>query len=247
MSQVDKKDLIKQERMSTLWCPGCGLGIVFMQVAQVMADLGMNHQNSTVVSGIGCSGRMAGYFNVDSVHTTHGRALPAAEGIKVHNPELNVIVSSGDGDLLSIGGNHFLHSSRRNTNITVFLINNEIYGMTGGQTAPTTTAGVITQTAPEGADQNVINVQQIVASNPKYFYGRSTVWHVPHMKKIIQEALEWEGFSVVDIKSTCPERLGRMNKKKSPGEMILELKEMFKINAKPEGLLADNEIGVIKK
>ncbi|MFC1617823.1 thiamine pyrophosphate-dependent enzyme [Patescibacteria group bacterium] len=239
------KNLIKQERMPTLWCPGCGIGIVFLQMTDVMDKAGLTKDNSTVVSGIGCSGRLAGYFNLDSIHTTHGRALPAAEAISKYRPDLNVIVASGDGDLTSIGGNHFLHSSRRDANVTVILINNEIYGMTGGQTAPTTPKTKITQTSPLGADLNPINIQGIITSNPRYFYARSTVYHIPHMKKCISEALAWKGFSIVDIKADCPERFGKMNKMKSPGDMILLLKEMFKINAKPEGLLADNEIGII--
>ncbi len=244
---VEASQLIKQKRMPTLWCPGCGIGIIFHQLVDVMAGAGLNHENSTVISGIGCTGRMAGYFDLDSIHTTHGRAIPVAEGIVRHRPDLNVIVASGDGDLTSIGGNHLLHSSRRNTNITVILVNNEIYGMTGGQTAPTTQPGSITQTAPAGSEHEAINVQGVITSNPNYFYARSTVGHVPHLKKCIKEALAWEGFSLVDIKANCPERFGKMNKMKSPGDMILALKEGFKINAKPEGLLADDEIGIITK
>jgi len=233
--------------MPTLWCPGCGIGIVFHQLAEMMAAANLNENNSTVISGIGCTGRMAGYFNIDSVHTTHGRALPVAEGVARYRPDLNVIVASGDGDLTSIGGNHFLHSARRDTNITVILVNNEIYGMTGGQTAPTTKPGSITQTAPTGNTLQPINVQGVVASNSRFFYARSTVGHVPHMKKCIGEALAWKGFSLVDIKSNCPERFGKMNKMKSPGDMILALKDGYKINAKPEGLLAENEIGIVKQ
>ncbi|MFC1721973.1 thiamine pyrophosphate-dependent enzyme [Patescibacteria group bacterium] len=243
----DPSELIKKERLPTLWCPGCGIGIVFHQMTEAFAAAGMNHQNTSVVSGIGCTGRIAGYFDVDSVHTTHGRAIPVAEGIANYRPDLHVVVASGDGDLTSIGGNHFLHSSRRDTNLTVIMVNNEIYGMTGGQTAPTTQKGRITQTAPVGAETDPINVQGIITSNPRHFYARTSVYHIPHMKKCLQEALAWKGFSLVDIQSSCPERLGKMNKMRSPGDMILAFKDSFKIKAKPEGLLKDNQLGIIKK
>ncbi len=243
----DKNNLIKEARMPTLWCPGCGIGIIYHQMVEVMNEKDMNKNNTTVVSGIGCSGRIAGYFNIDTLHTTHGRALPVAEGITNFRPDLNVIVASGDGDLTSIGGNHLLHSARRDSNITVVLVNNEIYGMTGGQTAPTTKPGSITQTSPKGADLNPINVRGIITSNKRHFYARTTSYHIPHLKKCFKEALEWKGFSIVDVKAGCPERFGKMNKMRSPGDMLLKMKEMYKINAKPEGLLADDEIGIIKQ
>lgn len=244
---AESKDLIKQERMPTLWCAGCGIGIIFHQLAGVMAAAGLNSKNATVVSGIGCTGRMAGYFKMDSLHTTHGRALPVAEAIAAYRPDLKVVVASGDGDLTSIGGNHLLHTSRRDANVTVVLVNNEIYGMTGGQSAPTTRPGSITLTTPVGSEANPINIQGIITSNRRHFYARSTVFHVPHLKKCLAEALAWPGFALVDIKSNCPERWGKMNKVKSPAEMILAYKKQFKINPKPAGLLADGEIGIVNK
>jgi 2-oxoglutarate/2-oxoacid ferredoxin oxidoreductase subunit beta len=244
---LEASQLIKQERMPTLWCPGCGIGIIFHQMASVLAATGHNYKNTAVISGIGCTGRMAGYFNLDSAHTTHGRALPVAEGIARYRPDLKVIVASGDGDLTSIGGNHLLHTSRRDTNLTVVLVNNEIYGMTGGQTAPTTLPGRITQTAPTGSVVNPINIQGLITSNAKYFYARTTVFHVPHLKKCFAEALAWPGFSLVEIHSNCPERLGRMNKMKSPGDMILAYKKLFHINPRPTDLLAADELGIVTK
>jgi 2-oxoglutarate ferredoxin oxidoreductase subunit beta len=243
---MEGKDLIKQERMPTLWCAGCGIGIIFHQLAAAMAAAGLNHKNATVVSGIGCTGRMAGYFRVDSIHTTHGRALPVAEAISVVRPDLKVVVASGDGDLTSIGGNHLLHTSRRDANVTVVLVNNESYGMTGGQSAPTTRPGAITLTAPTGSDANPINIQGIVTANKRHCYARSTVFHIPHLKKCLSEALVWKGFSLVDIKSDCPERWGKMNKVKSPAEMILAFKKAFKIKPNPVERLAEDEIGIVK-
>ena len=144
------KNLLKMHRYPHTWCPGCGIGAVMKNVAAVLNELGWNYRNTAVVSGIGCSGRMASYMNFDAVHTPHGRALTSAEAIKTVRPDLHVVVLSGDGDLASIGGNHLLHTSRRNANITVFCNNNEIYGLTGGQAGPTTPRGTKTITSPRG-------------------------------------------------------------------------------------------------
>lgn len=144
------KELLKMRRFPHTWCPGCGIGSVLKNVAMVMKELGWNDHNTVAVSGIGCSGRMSGYMNLDGVHTPHGRALTAAEAIKTVRPELNVVVLSGDGDLGSIGGNHLLHTYRRNPDITVFCNDNEIYGLTGGQAGPTTPQGTKTITSPRG-------------------------------------------------------------------------------------------------
>jgi 2-oxoglutarate ferredoxin oxidoreductase subunit beta len=138
---MNYKEYIKWERLPSTWCPGCAIGTVFKQLAYTLEKMDVPREELVVVSGIGCSGRTAGYFNVDSVHSTHGRAIAVAEGIKLANPKLKVIVFSGDGDLVGIGGNHFLHAARRNTDLTVICINNAIYGMTGGQMAPTTPVG----------------------------------------------------------------------------------------------------------
>src|SRR3970040_1343520 len=137
-------DMVKTERLPHVWCPGCGLGLILKQVAQVLKELNMDYTNTTVVSGVGCTGRMSGYLDLDGVYTLHGRTVPVAEAIKTVNPDLNVVVISGDGDLGSIGGNHLLHAIRRNPNITVVCNNNEVYGLTGGQAGPTTPKGTST-------------------------------------------------------------------------------------------------------
>ncbi len=232
--------------MPTVWCPGCGIGIVFKNLADDFTELGYNSKDTTVISGIGCTGRMAGYFNMDTFHTTHGRPIPAAEAVKIYNPKLNVVVVSGDGDLLSIGGNHLLHAARRNTDITVIMTNNEVYGMTGGQSAPTIKRGHISQTAPKGSTHDPMNVQPIIVGNKRHFYARTTVFHLPLLKKCIREALEWKGFSFVEVITNCPERFGKMNKMKSPADMILSFKENYRINAKPKMMLEENEIGILK-
>jgi 2-oxoglutarate ferredoxin oxidoreductase subunit beta len=239
------RQFIKTERFPTTWCGGCGLGIILRETAKVFEKLGFKKENTVVVSGIGCSGRAAGYFKLDSVHTTHGRAIPVAEGIKRGNKDLNVIVISGDGDLLGIGGNHLLHSARRGANITILCVDNEIYGMTGGQMAPTTKKGVKTLTSPYGDPYEPINVQGLLLLTKKHFYARTTVFHIEHLNKCIKEAIEWQGFSFVDIISDCITNDGRRRGYKNAYEMLISYRENYKINSIPKKRLEDNELGVI--
>jgi len=243
---VDYKDLIKWERMPTTWCPGCAIGTVFKQTTFALADMGIAQDRLVVVSGIGCSGRAAGYFNVDSVHVTHGRALPVAEGISRANPELKVLVFSGDGDLVGIGGNHLLHASRRDANLAVICINNSIYGMTGGQMAPTTPSGAKTLTSPHGTPYAPLNVQGIITSNRRHWYARTSSFHLVHLQKAIREAVERPGFAFIEVMAFCIENFGRRLGYKSGHEMLAKLKQDYKLNPSPTGLLKDNELGVVK-
>ncbi|NOR15390.1 MAG: 2-oxoacid:ferredoxin oxidoreductase subunit beta [Candidatus Aminicenantes bacterium] len=240
------KNYIKWSRMPTTWCPGCAIGIVFKQLTFTLEDIQMPKNEMSVVSGIGCSGRAAGYFDVDSVHVTHGRTLPVAEGIKRANHKLNVIVFSGDGDLVGIGGNHLLHVARRDVNLTVICINNETYGMTGGQMAPTTKKGTKTLTSTKGSAYFPLNIQQIITSTPKHFYARSSAFRINHLQKCIKEAIAWEGFAFVDVISYCIENFGRRMGFKGPFEMLDKIKQDHRINYKPDGLLGDFELGIIK-
>lgn len=239
------KDFVKWDRMPTTWCGGCGIGIIFKQVTFALEELDVPVEGLTVVSGIGCSGRAAGYFSSDSVHVTHGRAIPVAEGIKRGNPRLNVLVFSGDGDLVGIGGNHLLHASRRDIDITVICINNHIYGMTGGQMAPTTPKEVKTPTSAAGNPYSPINIQGIITSNPRYFYARSSAQHIHHLKKSIRKAVEWQGFAFIDSLSYCIENFGRREGFRTGHEMLAELKKGYKINPKPEGRLKNHELGIV--
>lgn len=236
--------LIKQERMPPLWCPGCGLNILLNNLTKTFQELNLNHTNTTSVSGIGCTGRFSGYLNLDSVHGLHGRAIPLAEGIKNANPELNVFVISGDGDLTGIGGNHLLHASRRNINITVICADNSIYGMTGGQLAPTTEKGMKTSTSPEGNLYEPINLQGLITSNKKHFYARTSVLEPAHLSNCIKQAVEWKGFAFIHVYSNCPTQTGKFKGLK-PAELVLELKNKFKIK-EDEGILKDNELGIVK-
>ena len=237
------KRFIKQELLPTLWCPGCGNGTVLKAVCDAFTELNFQKDNTVVVSGIGCSGRSAGIFDLDSVHTAHGRALPVAEGIKMANNDLNVVVLSGDGDLLGIGGNHFIHASRRNTNITVICFSNEIYGMTGGQVAPTTPQGQKTITTPQGCQDTPIDMQAIIKAH-NCFFARSTVYHIKHLKTCIIEALKHNGFSFVDAKTHCITNSGRRLGFKNGYEMLLQFKEQYVINDRPD-TLQSTEIGII--
>ncbi|MCP5002619.1 MAG: 2-oxoacid:ferredoxin oxidoreductase subunit beta [Planctomycetes bacterium] len=235
---------LKQDRLPTQWCPGCGNGIVLKLVCQAMEKLNYSGKDTVVVSGIGCSGRSAGFFDLDSVHSVHGRAIPVAEGIKCANEALNVIIISGDGDLLGIGGNHLLHASRRDTNISIICIANAIYGMTGGQSSPTTEYGSKTLTTPRGNAETPIDVQAILKAH-NAFYARTTVFHFNHAEKSIVESFRHEGLSFVEIKTQCITNDGRRRGFKNAYEMLMSYKENYTINNKTDTLMS-NEIGIIR-
>ena len=153
-AELDYKEHLKLDLFPTIWCPGCGIGTIMMQLAMVLDEMGLDETNTIMVTGIGCTGRMGGYMKYESVYTLHGRTLPVAEAIKTVRPEMNVIVVAGDGDTASIGGNHLIHAIRRNARLTVLCNNNEIYGLTGGQTGPTTPTGTKTLSSPGGQPEH---------------------------------------------------------------------------------------------
>lgn len=239
------KELLKIEKFPTPWCPGCSLGIILQSTAQVMHELGLSQKNASVISGIGCTGRSAGFFNLDTAHGLHGRAIPLAEGLKRAKPELNVVVLSGDGDLTGIGGNHLIHAARRNIKLTVICAANETYGMTGGQKSPTTPIGRETLTSPYGNEDQPINMYGLIRSNKKYFYARTTVFHVEHMKKCLKEALEWDGFAFVEIRGACLENYGRRLGFKTGYDIMMNLKKDYTINTEGNEL-KENELGIVK-
>jgi len=240
------KDKLKTELFPTIWCPGCGIGLIMQQLASVMDEVGLDKTNTVLVTGIGCTGRMGAYMNFDSVYTLHGRTLPVAEAVKTVRPELNVIVVSGDGDLASIGGNHLLHSIRRNPNITVLCNNNEIYGLTGGQTGPTTPKGTNTISSPAGAAFTPINLQGLVNTNPNAFYAKTTVYHQGPMRRAIKEAIEWQGFSFIDIASQCIENNGRRIGFGSAFEMLENYKSQYKPAPRDATRLERHQLGIVK-
>ncbi len=240
------KDKLKEELFPTIWCPGCGIGLIMAQLATVMDELGLDRTNTVMVTGIGCTGRMGAYMRFDSVYTLHGRTLPVAEAVKTVRPELNVIVVSGDGDTASIGGNHLLHSIRRNPNITVLCNNNEIYGLTGGQTGPTTPRGTTTVSSPTGAVSAPINLQGVVNTNPQAYYAKTTVYHQGQMRKAIKEAIEWPGFAFVDIASQCIENNGRRIGFPSANEMLMYYKKEYRQAPPGAGYLEYHQLGILK-
>ncbi|MFC1904555.1 thiamine pyrophosphate-dependent enzyme [Chloroflexota bacterium] len=211
---------LRVERLPHIWCPGCGLGLIVNCFLRGLLRSRLDLDKVAVVSGIGCTGRAAGYIKLDSFHTTHGRAIPFATGLKVANPKLKVVVLSGDGDLAAIGGNHLIHAARRNIDITVLLVNNFIYGMTGGQMGPTTPLASRTTTSSQGNIERPFNIPHLVATSGAVFVARWTTAQVRRLEKTINEALLKKGFSLVEIISPCPTYYGRPNKQTSGLEMM---------------------------
>ena len=207
-------DLLRTERLPHIWCPGCGLGTSLICFLSALRKSELDLKKTTVVSGIGCTGRVAGYVKLDSFHTTHGRAIPFATGLKLSNPELKVIVFSGDGDLVTIGGNHFIHAARRNIDMTVICINNFNYGMTGGQVGATTPLDGITTTSPYGNYEYPFNVSALAASSGAVYVARWTVLHARRLGKSMLEALLKPGFSLIEVISPCPTGFGRRHKQR---------------------------------
>ncbi|MDA8187213.1 MAG: thiamine pyrophosphate-dependent enzyme [Dehalococcoidales bacterium] len=207
--------LLRADRIPHIWCPGCGIGTVVYSFLSALIKSGLDLDKVAVVSGIGCTGRAAGYINLDSFHTTHGRALPFATGLKLGNPELKVVVFSGDGDLISIGGNHFIHAARRNMDITVICVNNFTYGMTGGQLGPTTPIRAKTTTSPYGNTEHPFNLPYLAAASGAVYVARWTSLDARRTERAIGEALAKKGFSFVEVIAPCPTLYGNMNKMKT--------------------------------
>ena len=225
-------EYIRTDRLPTVWCSGCGIGIAFGVFIRAAAELNL-FDKLVVVSGIGCTGRAAGYIFTDSIHPTHGRAIPVATAIKLVKPELKVAVFSGDGDLFSIGGNHFIHGARRNIDMTVICINNFIYGMTGGQVAPTTPIGSLTQTTPYGSPEPDFNLVALAGATGATFIARWTVAHPNHLKKSIKKAFQRKGFSFIEVIAPCPTQFGRYNRL---GTALDQLKDVKKKSVLKHGI-----------
>ena len=204
--------LLRLDRMPHIWCQGCGIGPAVGCFIRAIESSGLDPDKIALISGIGCAGRAAGYVKLDSFHTTHGRALPFATGLKLGNPELNLVVFSGDGDLVAIGGNHLIHSARRNMDMTVICINNFNYGMTGGQVGPTTPLGARSTTTPYGNFEYPFNVPYLVAASGATYVARWTMLHVRQLEWSIAEAMTKPGFSFIEVLAPCPTLYGRMNK-----------------------------------
>jgi len=207
-------EMLRQDRLPHIWCSGCGLGIAMNCFCLALQRAGLDLDKVCVVSGIGCTGRVAGYVRLDSFHTTHGRAIPFATGLKLANPELKVVVFSGDGDLVTIGGNHFIHAARRNVDMTVICVNNFNYGMTGGQVGATTPIDGITTTTPYGNYEFPLNIPFLAAASGAVYVARWTVLQARQLEWSMTEALRKPGFSLVEVISPCPTSFGRQHKQR---------------------------------
>jgi 2-oxoglutarate ferredoxin oxidoreductase subunit beta len=241
---------LRPERLPHIWCPGCGIGTTVNCFARALTQSGMDLDKIAVVSGIGCTGRVAGYLSLDSFHTTHGRAIPFATGLKLANPKLKVVVYSGDGDLTAIGGNHLVHAARRNMDLMVVCVNNCTYGMTGGQVAPTTPLGAKQTTMPYGNYEPPFNLPFLADACGAVYVARWTVYHVRQLAKAMLEGLRKKGFVFIEALAPCPTLYLRRNKR---GDGVDELKyykakSVVKHGAdtKEVGLTLDGEIVVGK-
>jgi 2-oxoglutarate ferredoxin oxidoreductase subunit beta len=206
-----KDEMLRADRLPHIWCPGCGLGIVLGCLVEAIRGSSIPRDKHVIVSGIGCTSRIPGYLNLDTYHTTHGRAIPFATGIKIANPELEVTVIAGDGDLFNIGGNHLIHAIRRNVDLNVFCVNNFNYGMTGGQFGATTPTGAKTATTPYGNFEASFNIPYMVAAAGAPFVARWTALHARQLLKTMSRAFQVRGLAFVEIVSPCPPTFGDLN------------------------------------
>ncbi len=217
----------RQDRLPHIYCAGCGNGTILNCTLRAVDALGYSLEETTFVSGIGCSSRAGGYTAADSLHTTHGRALAFATGVKLVKPHQHVIVFTGDGDCSAIGGNHFIHACRRNIDLTVICMNNTIYGMTGGQGSPCTPYGAITTTTPYGMHEQPFDLCRLAEAAGANYVARWTSYHVKELTAAIEAGLSTPGFSFIEVMAQCPTAFGSKNKMKQVSQMI----DMFRQNA----------------
>ena len=227
---------LRTDRLPNIFCAGCGNGIVMNTFFNGMELAEIDFDNLALVSGIGCSSRVPGYIKCDSLHTTHGRPIAFATGLKLANPELDVVVFTGDGDAAAIGGNHLIHGARRNIDLTVICINNSIYGMTGGQISPTSPTGSYGSTAPFGAVEKPFNLSELTKAAGASYVARWTTAHPVQLSNAIKKGLLNKGFSFIEAVSQCPTYFGRKNKMKTPVSMMQWMKDESILKRKADTL-----------
>jgi len=223
------EEYLRMDRIPHIWCPGCGLGTTVNCFIRALQQTKLPLDNISIVSGIGCTGRVAGYLKLNSFHTTHGRAIPFAIGLQLTNPKLKVVVYSGDGDLVSIGGNHFIQAARRNMDLAIICVNYFTYGMTGGQVAPTTPVDAVATTTPYGNFEEPFNLPHLADSVGAVYVARWTTYHVMQLTRAMKEVIQKKGFSFLEIISPCPTLYGRRNKIGDGLEMMKFYKENSEI------------------
>ncbi len=217
---IDVENLMRSHRLPHIWCPGCGNGIIMKAILEGIRESNLNLDKTVIVSGIGCSSRATGYLNFDTIHTTHGRAIAFATGVKLAKPELNVFVITGDGDGAAIGGNHLIHAARRNIDLNVILFNNNIYGMTGGQYSPLTPHGKFATTSPYGNMERSFDICKLVQAAGATYVARGTAFHTKMLVDLIKNAISNKGFSFVEAVTMCPISYGRRNKMGNAPDML---------------------------
>jgi len=239
------EEYLRSEMLPHMWCPGCGNGIVLHCLIRALYDLGLSRDKVVVVAGIGCAGRAAGYLNLDGVHTTHGRALAFATGVKLAKPELTVVVLMGDGDAAAIGGNHLIHAARRDLDLTAVVFNNNIYGMTGGQQSPLTPATGVSTTSPGGRGQRPFDLPQLAKGAGAGYIARATTFHHQLLTRLIRDAIGHPGFAMVEAVTYCPTAFGRQNRVGAPADGLRWQRDHFvdlnKFLALPEEERAQKE------
>jgi len=220
ITKLIHKYLRHDKKFPHVWCPGCGIGIMLGALIRAIDRIGYDKNEIVLVSGIGCSGRLPVYVDFNTLHTTHGRALTFATGVKLAKPYLKVIVIMGDGDAVAIGGNHFIHAARRNIDLTAIILNNSVYGMTGGQYSPTTPYGMRSTTTVYSNIEQDFKISELAVTAGAVFVGRGTVYHAKLLDSLIEKALLKKGFSVVEVISHCHTQYGRQNRLGSAVEMM---------------------------
>ncbi len=218
-------DFLRTKKLPHIWCPGCGNGIVTAALVRAIERAGFDQRDVVIVSGIGCSSRAAGYLNFNTLHTTHGRALAFATGLKMARPELKLFVIMGDGDCSAIGGNHFIHTARRNIDLNAVIVNNYIYGMTGGQHSPLTPTGKKATTAPLGTLERPFELLELARGAGATFGARGTAAQPRQLEQLIARGAAHKGFSIIEALSPCPIAYGRRNKLGGAVEMLKAMKE----------------------
>jgi len=243
--ELRHKYLRYDKKFPNVWCPGCGNGIVMGALLRAISRLELEKDEVVMASGIGCSGRMPTYLDFNTLHTTHGRALTFATGVKLARPSLTVITIMGDGDATAIGGNHFIHAARRNLNLTAIIINNSIYGMTGGQYSPTTPFGAKTTTSLYGHIEHDFSIAELAVTAGSSFVARATVYHAELMSQLIEKGIKKRGFAVIEVISNCHVQYGRRNNLGSAVDMLKSYKKNSVTVARAAGLSREELEGKI--